>query len=106
MLEPYPVAYSFGSRAIKVARKIWRYVRGIVRSKNTGYAIQHDIELVRKDVYGFNIIRYLDQYYAVLMSEGQFDIEKFKSNGFSKSFSGNTAKEVRNKIEYSINANK
>ena len=64
--------------------------------------IDHDIELVRQGVSGYNVIRCDDRYYAILQSEGEFIPHKADTSGYSSCFSGYSVDEVLKCISASV----
>ncbi len=51
---------------------------------------------------GFNIVKFGRKYYAILQSEGAFQIKKAKAGGYSKLFQGRKFKDVKKQIDTNI----
>lgn len=61
-----------------------------------------EIELIEDGVYGFNIIRCADVYYAIPQSEGAFDMARIQAGQYSKVYSDKDLVIVRNSIVGSV----
>ena len=59
-------------------------------------------ELALEGFHGFNIIRFGNEFHAILQREGAFDYAKVLSRKYSRSFSGQTVEEVQRAIMASI----
>lgn len=91
VLKPFPRLYRFASRILFRLRSV-----STLRSpKPKG---DPDVELVRHGVYGYNIIRRFDRYYAILQNEGAFVSAKVESGGYSSCFSGYSLEDVEHAI--------
>ncbi|MDT4288964.1 hypothetical protein RO575_05300 [Methylomonas sp. MO1] len=62
----------------------------------------HNVELVEEGMYGFNIIRCSDRFFAIPQCDGAFNLQRVLDNGYSQIFSGNSVNEVRAVVERSI----
>jgi hypothetical protein len=60
--------------------------------------------LAMEGFHGFNIIRFGDQFHAILQSEGRFCHEKVRSNQYSRSYTGDSLAEVMSAIAASHEA--
>ena len=95
ILRPYPALYRFVANVYSKFRR-FRVFRFAEPNADP------NIELVCQGVSGYNIIRHVDQYYAIRQDEGEFILEKAESGGYSSSFSGFSVDQVLRKIEESI----
>ena len=93
LLIPFPSLYRWASRLLKITRKLALVFRKPIKSD-----IQPDIQLVMEGVSGMNVIRYYDKYYAIPQNEGAFLLTKLNEGGYSKSFAGNSFKDIKRKI--------
>lgn len=92
VLRPFPMLYRLASWG-------WERLRRAVQKKEAPpVGMFHDIELVRQGVFGYNVIRCDDRYYAILQSEGEFSLAKAENGGYSKCFSADSAEEVIEQI--------
>jgi hypothetical protein len=91
VLQPFPRLYRLAARALSRLRSV--FGSRLAKPKS-----DPDIELVRHGVSGYNIIRHLDRYYAILQSEGAFIPAKAMSGGYSSCFSGSSLAEVERAI--------
>ncbi|MDI3464441.1 MAG: hypothetical protein OJF50_003262 [Nitrospira sp.] len=98
MLKPYPGLHNQASR---IWRKIRRHHASLVSSLVEPQTSDLHIELVRQGVSGYNIIRYLDRYYAILESEGAFIPAKAESGGYSPCFSGYSLEQLERAVQTS-----
>ena len=92
LLKPFPMLYRFASRILFKLRSVSR-LRSSPKPKG-----DPDVELVRHGVYGYNIIRRFDRYYAILQNEGVFVSAKVESGGYSSCFSGYSLEDVEHAI--------
>lgn len=91
VLKPFPRLYRFAS-------SILFRLRSVSRLRSAKPKGDPDVELVRHGVYGYNIIRRFDRYYAILQNEGAFVSAKVKSGGYSSCFSGYSLEDVEHAI--------
>lgn len=91
VLKPFPELYRFASRILFRLRSLSK----LRPAKSKG---DPDVELVRHGVYGYNIIRRFDRYYAILQNEGAFVSAKVESGGYSSCFSGYSLEDVEHAI--------
>lgn len=92
-----------GNTADKVLRQIATATKQAVQVAPTNDSNEHP-QLVLDGFFGFNIIRFGDEYHAILQSDGAFEYDKILSKGYSKSFSGTSLSEVQDAISMSVNA--
>jgi hypothetical protein len=95
VLMPFPVVHSHAASTLKKFRRFYRFFAFKFVKSDAG---PEDIELILHQVSEYNIIRYVDEYYAILQSEGEFIPDKVKAGGYSSIFSGSTIDEVQHKI--------
>lgn len=98
LLMPFSSLHRFAARMLKAVRKMKRLL-----SKRGGAAERQlesvdDIQLVKRDEFGMNIIRFFDKYFAIPQNEGEFSIAKIERGEYSICFFGNTIGEVLAKI--------
>lgn len=91
ILKPFPRLYRFGARVLSGLRCIF----GAQLARPNG---DPDVELVRHAVFGYNIIRRFDRYYAIPQNEGAFISVKAESGGYSSCFVGYSVEEVERAI--------
>jgi len=94
VLTPFPELHSCAASILKKLRGYRRLLAMRFTKSNTG----PDIELVWHGVSGYNVIRCFDKYYAIPQVEGEFNLNKVKTGGYSSSFSGSSADYVLKKI--------
>ena len=61
-----------------------------------------DVELILHGVSGYNIVRFFHKYYAIPQHEGEFNLEKLKSRGYSSSFSDKSVDSLLWKISKAL----
>ncbi|PPK71569.1 glycosyltransferase involved in cell wall biosynthesis [Methylobacter tundripaludum] len=93
LLSPFPRLHRVAARILKVTRKRGKPLDKWVRSE-----LQLDVQLVKQDASGFNVIRYFDKYYAIPQHQGEFLKEKADNGDYSICFVGNSVKEVLRQI--------
>jgi hypothetical protein len=91
VLKPFPTLYGFAARVLLK-------LRSFLGSRFGWPKADPDIELVRHGVSGYNIIRYLDQYYAIPQSKGEFSSHKADTGGYSSCFSDYSVDQVLQRI--------
>lgn len=92
-----------GNTADKVLQKIANATKKAIQvTPNSADSMPP--QLVMDGFYGFNIIRFGSEFYAILQSEGSFEYDKILSRGYSKTFSGLSLSEVKDAISMSVNA--
>ena len=91
VLKPFPTLYGFAARILS------RF-RCFLGSRFARPMADPNIELVRHGVSGYNIIRHLDRYYAILQSEGEFSPHKADTGGYSSCFSDYSVDQVLQRI--------
>ena len=98
-LRPFPALYGYAAHVLRVYRRHggFRFARP---------KAEPEIELVRQEVTGYNIIRHRDRYYAILQREGEFSPEKAEAGGYSSCFLGHSVDEVLRSIVASIPVSK
>lgn len=90
-LKPYPVLYR---QAAHIWRKVRRYHADFASRLMKTETNDLNVEFVRHGVFGYNIIRHIDRYYAIPQSEGTFNAAKAESGGYSSCFSGYSLEQV------------
>ncbi len=60
--------------------------------------------LLKQSYFGFNIVGYRDRVYAIPQSEGAFDLNRLRSDGYSQSFEGEDVENVVTAIQSSVAA--
>lgn len=95
ILKPFPRLYRFVSYIYSLLRRYgaWRFFRA---------KADPDVELVKHGVSGYNIIRNMDGYHAILQKEGDFIPEKIEAGGYSSYFFGQSLDQVLSDIADSI----
>lgn len=91
VLKPFPTLYGFAARVLS-------RLRSFVGFRFAKPKADPDIELVRHGVFGYNIIRHLDRYYAIPQSEGEFSPHKADTGGYSSCFSDYSVDQVLQRI--------
>ncbi len=86
-LKPFP---SIHRNAVRIYSSLPRYLRRM-KAKTT---IIHDCQILHQGVSGYNVLRHKEHYYAIPQDEGEFDLEKIKSGGYSSCFSANTVEQI------------
>jgi len=89
ILRPWPWLYRSASYVYFKLRRFGMFTFDKARAK-----AYPEMELIRHGVSGYNIIRHVDRYYAILQSEGAFLPEKAKAGGYSSCFSADSLDEV------------
>jgi glycosyltransferase involved in cell wall biosynthesis len=95
VLKPYPALYA---QAARVWRKIRRYHAYFEAKLRKPKANDFNIELVVEGLSGYNIVRHIDRYYAILQSEGAFIPAKADAGGYSSCFSGYSLEQVERAV--------
>lgn len=98
-LKPFPALYQYAAKLLAVYRRHARFV--FARPKT-----EPEIELVRQEISGYNIIRYRDRYYAILQCEGEFSPETAEAGGYLSCYRGRSVDEVLRSIATSISVSK
>jgi len=60
-------------------------------------------QLLEQNYHGFNLVLFRDRVYAIPQPEGAFEIERVEKNGYSRSFQGSSAQEVKKAIDKKFN---
>jgi len=63
---------------------------------------QESIELVEEGVYGFNLIRVGNSFFAIMQAEGAFDMKRVHTNGYSQLYTGDSLEDVRMAVERNL----
>ncbi|MDC8448513.1 MAG: hypothetical protein LV473_09155 [Nitrospira sp.] len=95
ILKPHPVLHR---QAALIWRKLHRYYVYFMLRLMKPKMADFDVELVREGISGYNIVRYLDRYYAIPQSEGAFIPAKVEFGGYSSCFSADSLKEIEHII--------
>jgi hypothetical protein len=56
------------------------------------------IELIEEGIFGFNIVRCSDRYYAIPQGEGEFSADRFAAGRYSRTASGRSVAEVKMRL--------
>jgi len=59
---------------------------------------QSDIELIEEGIFGLNIVRYSDRFYAIPQSEGEFSADRFAAGRYSRTASGRSVAEIKMRL--------
>ena len=97
ILRPYPKVY-------RLVANIYSKIRWVKVFRFAEPNADPNIELVCQGVSGYNIIRHVDQYYAIRQDEGEFILKKAQTGGYPSSFSGFSVDQVLGKIEEFIHS--
>jgi glycosyltransferase involved in cell wall biosynthesis len=98
LLMPFSSLHRIAARILKAARKVKRLLSKRDATAEQQLESADDIQLVKRDEFGMNIIRFFDKYFAIPKNEGEFAIAKIESGGYSICFFGNSFEEVLVKI--------
>ncbi len=95
LLKPYPKFYRFVSSVYSTCRRYgaWRFFKS---------KADPNVELVEQGVSGYNIVRNMDGYYAILQCEGDFIQEKAEAGGYSSCFIGQSLEQVLSAIAENV----
>jgi glycosyltransferase involved in cell wall biosynthesis len=88
--------YKFCIKAISL-RKIMQEVQDFSIPNES-----NDIELIEEGLCGFNIIKCNEIYYAILQSDGGFDLERAKKGGYSKFYKASTLNEIKAMVSKAV----
>ncbi len=97
-LMPFSSLHRFAARMLKAARKMKRLLSKRDVTAERQLESVDDIQLVKRDECGMNIIRFFDKYFAIPQNEGEFSIAKIESGEYSNCFFGNSIEEILAKI--------
>ncbi|MDP3788788.1 MAG: hypothetical protein Q8R48_00115, partial [Candidatus Omnitrophota bacterium] len=86
-----------GASVEEVERKIDGYF-AIERAKSAG----EDPILIEQGYRGFNIIFYKNRFYAILQSDGAFDIKRVENRTYNAVFQGQNPDEVKAAIDKAL----
>ncbi|QSH41434.1 hypothetical protein P0136_08070 [Lentisphaerota bacterium ZTH] len=67
--------------------------------------LNDNVTPIEKNFHNFNIIKCMDNFYAILQSEGEFDITKVDKKAYNPLFSGESQEEVKLRIREFLNDN-
>ena len=56
-------------------------------------------QLLEQNYHGFNLVLFRNRVYAIPQPEGAFELERVEKGGYSRSFQGSTAQEVKKAID-------
>ena len=87
VLKPFPALHR---NAVRIYSSLPRYLRRM-KAKTTN---NPDFELLRQGVSGYNVLRHKDDYYAIPQREGEFNLEKAKTGGYSSYFSAKSVDQI------------
>ncbi len=60
-------------------------------------------QLLEQNYHGFNLVLFRNRVYAIPQPEGAFELERVEKGGYSRSFQGSTAQEVKKAIDAEFN---
>ncbi len=87
VLKPFP---SIHRNAVRIYSSLPRYLRRMKAKKTTN----SDCEILYQGVSGYNVLRHNEHYYAIPQHEGDFDLEKVNTGGYSSCFDANTVDQI------------
>jgi len=92
LLSPYPILYH-------AARKVLRLARGLRgQLQLPAPPVPHDVQLLKENVAGMNVLRCDDLVYAIPQDQGEFTLAKLRAKYYRVSFSGTTLRQVLDQI--------
>ena len=102
-LIPFPVFYSMASALLKYIRRIYRLVKGFLplssSSKKSNISdTEPNIQLVKENIKGFNIIRCDQLYYALPQSAGAFSQARAAAGDYELFVSGSSLRVVLRRL--------
>jgi glycosyltransferase involved in cell wall biosynthesis len=92
LLSPYPILYRAARKVLRLTRRL----RGQLQIPAPPEL--HDVQLLRENVAGMNVLRCDDLIYAIPQDQGAFSLTKLRENHYRVSFSGNSLREVLDQI--------
>lgn len=98
LLIPFSRLHRIAARILKAARKVKRLLSKHDPTAKRQLESVDDIQLLKRDEFGMNIIRFFDKYFAIPQNEGEFAIEKIENCEYSICFFGNSIEEVLAKV--------